>query len=104
MGTIQLNKGESNIKTFARPWLRDLEWKVFRYYTACRGFSGFELDEEYSSHYALLNEDFDDEYLTRNFPSTINSDGERKQFLHPIDNLEMQHPYHKGRALFNNQA
>ena len=46
----------------------------------------------------------DDDYLKSNYPSTISSTGERKQFVHPISALEEQHPYHKGKALFNNNA
>lgn len=104
LGTIQLNKGESNVKKFDRPWLRDLEWLIFRYYTAIRGFSGFELDDEYSSHMALLNPELDDETLFTLYPSTKRLDGTRKEFISPMSNLEMRHPYSKGRALFYNQA
>lgn len=77
---------------------------MFRYYTACRGFSGFELDTEYSSHSILLDPLIDDETLVLSYPSTVKQDGTRKEYIAPMTNLEMQHPYHKGRALFYNQA
>ena len=104
LGIIQLNKGTSNTKTFARPWLRDLEWKVFNYYTAIRGFSGFELDDSYSSNYALLNPIVTDEELSLFYPNTISSNGERKQFIHPLSNLSSHHPANLGKPLFENQA
>lgn len=77
---------------------------VFRYYTAVRGFSGFELDDEYTSNYIVLDPNIDDEYLAKYYPSTISSANQRKEFIHPISNLEQYHPYHKGRALFYNHA
>lgn len=77
---------------------------VFRYYTAVRGFSGFELDDDYTSNYIVLDPDVDDDFLSRHYPSTISSTGQRKEFIHPIANLEQHHPYHKGRALFYNHA
>jgi len=102
LGTIRLNKPRSNVKTFGRPWLRDLEWYTFRYYTEASGFSGFELDDVYSSNYLLLDPYITDEYLLEEYPETINSQGQRKKFVHPREALEMWHPYHKGRAIFHN--
>ena len=63
LGTILLNKQSSNVKSVGRPWLRDLEWMFFRAWTEARGFSGFELDEQFSGDYALLNTDYSMEYL-----------------------------------------
>lgn len=103
-GTILLNKKRSNTKSLSRPSLRDLEWIFFRSWTLARGFSGFELDEEYSGNFALLDPLYDDELLKEIYPSTFNSAGERKQFRTPKDLLESQHPYHKGKPLYENQA
>lgn len=104
LGTIRLNKPRSNVKTFDRPWLRDLEWYTFRYYTEASGFSGFELDDEYSSNYILLDPHVTDDYLKEYAPETINYAGNRKKFVHPREALESHHPYHKGRAIFNNEV
>lgn len=103
LGTIQLNKGNSNAKSYSRPWLRDLEWQILNYYAACRGFSGFELDTEKSSHYILLNQEITDEELIEDYPNVLKANGERKEFIHPISNLSSWHPYHKGKALFENK-
>lgn len=69
-----------------------------------RGFSGFELDEDYSANYLLLEPDITDAFLKEFYPSTINSEGSRKEFLHPRTLLEMQHSYHKGKPLYENEA
>lgn len=104
MGTIQLTEKDSNVKSLSRPKLRDIELNFFPNFLIARGFSGFELDEEYSSHRILLEPDITDEYLKKKYPFTINSSGNRKQFIPPLSSLTMQHPYHKGKAQFYNEA
>lgn len=104
LGTIQLNADDSNTKRLGRPNLRDIELSFFPNFLICRGFSGFDLDEEYSSHSILLNPDITDEYLLRRHPTTMSSSGVRKEYLTPLTNLTMQHPYHKGRAIYKNEA
>lgn len=81
-----------------------MEWKVFSYYTACRGFSGFELDDDYSSDYVLLNPEIDDTALAFFHPNTLRTNGQRKEFIHPYSNLTKQHPANMGRPLFENKA
>jgi len=63
--TIRLNKRGSALKTFDRPWLRDVEYKFFNYYTEARGFSGFQDDHYYSSNNVLLDENVTDDILMR---------------------------------------
>lgn len=104
LGTILLNEPNSNTKTLSRPNLRDLEWYLQRAWTECLGFSGFEDDEEYSGNFLLLDPLYTDERLKARVPSVFNSKGEKKEFRKPRDLLESRHPYHKGRALFENQA
>lgn len=100
---IQLSKTGTNLKSFARPFLQDLEWKLFAYYTACKGFSGFELSEDTSSNYALLDPNLSDEDLFYDYPSTMRLDGTRKKFVHPYDALLEQYPMNLGKALYENQ-
>lgn len=69
-----------------------------------RGFSGFELDEEYSGDYILLENDITIDVLKDQYPHTINSEGNIKEFRHPRTLLEMQHDYHKGVPLYTNEA
>jgi hypothetical protein len=101
---IQLSKTGTNLKSFARPFLQDLEWKLFAYYTACKGFSGFELSEDTSSNYALLDPSLTDEDLFYTYPSTLRIDGTRKIFVHPYDALLEQYPANLGKPLYHNQA
>lgn len=103
MAKIQLNVGNSNLKSFARPFVQDLEWKIFAYYTACKGFSGFEKDDDTSSHYALLDPDITDEELFYDYPSTMKTDGTRKTFVHPYFALLEQYPTNMGLPLYENQ-
>jgi hypothetical protein len=103
MGTIKLNKSNSNIKSFARPLLRDLDWKVHHYYNACRGFSGFKNDDTFTANYRVLDDLFwPIEKLRIEFPDVINSDGERKIFRHPITLLQERKEVSMGAALFQN--
>lgn len=104
IGQIQLNKGKSNVKTFDRPMVHDLEWQLFAYYMACRGFSGFELDDDTSSNYALLDPTITDEDLQYEYPSTLRSDGSRKLFVHPYQALLDQYPANMGKPLYENQV
>lgn len=104
LGTILLNKPNSNAKVLSRPDLRDLEWYLQRAWTECLGFSGFEKDEEYSGNYLLLDPLYTDDRLKEKVPSVFNSKGEKKEFRKPRDLLESRHSYHKGRALFENPA
>ena len=103
-GTILLNKKRSNVKSIGRPWLRDLEWLFFRAWLEARGFSGFSEDEQYSGNFLLLEPDITDEFLKFNYPDVFDSEGNRKEFRHPRTLLEMQHPYHKGTPLYENEA
>lgn len=103
-GTILLNKKRSNVKSIGRPWLRDLEWLFFRAWLEARGFSGFSEDEQFSGNFLLLEPDITDEFLLFNYPDVFDSEGNRKEFRHPRTLLEMQHPYHKGAPLYENEA
>lgn len=99
---IRKNEKGSKIKKFGRPNLRDLEWKIHHYYNACRGFSGFALDDTYSSNYVLLDELITDDILFERFPDTLDETGARKQFMHPITNLSRFSEIPLGRALYTN--
>lgn len=61
-------------------------------------------DEEFSGNFLLLEPDISDEFLQQNYPYVFNSEGLRKEFRHPRTLLEMQHPYHKGAPLYENEA
>jgi len=101
MGTIQASPRNSNLKKLMRPSLRDLEWEFFYNWTEARGFSGFELDDDFSSNKDLLDPLIPDEWLP---PSALRPDGTRKLYIPPSENLRKHHPHSKGRALYENSA
>lgn len=51
-----------------------------------------------------MDEDISDEFLLKYYPSTLKADLTRKEFRHPRTLLEMQHSYHKGAPLYENEA
>jgi len=69
-----------------------------------RGFSGFSEDLQYSGNSLLLDPNISDEFLKEYYPHTLTSDNTRKEYLHPRTLLEMQHSYHKGLPLYENEA
>ena len=101
--TIRLNKKGSALKTFDRPWLRDVEYRFFNYYTEARGFSGFADDDEYSSNIILLDEEITDDILMQYYPNTMSSStGQRKTYIPARKALFQTYEQPLGRALFEN--
>lgn len=99
--TIRKNKKHSpNIKHFARPTLRDLEWYTFYAYTVARGFSGFMYDDVYTCNKAVLS--LSPEELKEEFPDTISSSGNPKLYKDPLEYISASHPSSLGPALFHN--
>jgi len=45
---IQFEDDTSVAQAFGLPFLRDIDWELFLIYEECRGFSGFELDKQYT--------------------------------------------------------
>lgn len=101
--TIRLNKNFSTVKSFNRPWLRDIEWDFFYNYTEARGFSGFAKDEMYSCNTLLLNPDITDTYLRMYDPSVFNRKGERKKYVNPRSYMRQFFPESKGSPIFKNR-
>ena len=99
--TIKKNKKFSpNVKEFARPNLRDLEWYTFYAYTTARGFSGFLNDPHYTSNHAVLTLTLPE--LIEHFPNTLTPEGISKTYVPPLEYLYKQHPTNLGPALFEN--
>jgi hypothetical protein len=107
--TIELKKreGSSKGKVLGRPRLRDLEWIKGFVHAACRGFSGFKDDDEYSSHLILLNPEI--QTLLPYQPKTVrdslyNSKGELKKYKPPLELLYEYKTKNLGKPLFLNYA
>lgn len=100
--TIRLNKKPYSPKSWGRPHLRDIDWDFFRHYTEARGFSGFLLDDVYSSNRILLDSSVTDEFLLKFYPNTISSTGSRKLYIPAREALAKQYPASLGAPLFEN--
>lgn len=103
LGTIlhQEEGKRSAPKKRMRPTLRDVEWEFAYNWTEARGFSGFELDEEYSCCRDLIDKDL---VLEEYHPSCFNSKKELKKYIPAREYLRMLHNKPLGKALFNNTA
>lgn len=108
-GTIKLNKKGSKVKSYGRPWLRDLEWEFFLNWEEARGFSGFSEDTEYTCLHSV--KDLRDagisvptDYITRYHPEAIAPNGQLKKYIPPREYLRTVHPTSLGSPLHTNQA
>lgn len=108
-GTIKLNKKGSKVKSYGRPWLRDLEWEFFLNWEEARGFSGFSEDTEYTCLH-LVKELRDagisvpTDYIKRYHPEAIAPNNQLKKYLTPREYLRTTFPSSMGSPLHTNQA
>lgn len=97
-----------------QPDLRDNEWILFSYFLCCEGFSGFELDEEYTCHELINRYEQDPESLNfieiNKIPeSAIKPGGGYKKYINAWDYLTrhylLDHPTNKplGQPLYQNE-
>lgn len=106
-GTI-LHKPEGASRTDAkkpvRPHLRDIEWAFFYNFYEARGFSGFNLDDEYSACRDI--EKYEKGKLDRELihESCFNSNGDLKEFIDPRDYVRKLWNKPMGRPLYFNEA
>lgn len=97
---------KKNEQVTLKPSFDDLEWLLFYMYTECYGFSGFELDEEYSCDNALIDE-FDMEMAKENperYESLLRPNGEYKKYKKCQEYLKELKEKELGRPLWNNDA
>lgn len=113
---IKLNpKGaKTKIKKVRAPFLRDLEWVKAAVTTECKGFSGFEGDDEFTCHTIFKEvdplknpEDFEDLLMEYNNPELIkdsvtSTDGSFKTYMPARDYLRLYFKESKGKALYYN--
>ena len=108
--TIRLNKPNSKVKHFGRPHLRDIEWEFFRLWEEARGFSGFELDDQYSCLRLLapLQEagiDTPDDLILRFYPNAINKNsGKLKKYVPARDYLRQAFAVSMGKPIYENES
>lgn len=98
------------------PWLRDIDWEKALLYAEATGFSGFELDDEFSCN-RLLNDELlsNDDLLMycRNLSNEINSlyksnffknNGERKKYVNVKEYLNKPFKTSLGKPIYLNPA
>ncbi len=89
-----------------KPSFDDLEWMIFYMFTECYGFSGFELDDEYSCDRALIDqyEMILAENSEKRYKALFNKNGELKKYKKPQDYLYELKPFNMGNPLWNNEC
>lgn len=102
------------------PMLRDIDWEKFYIYTEAIGFSGFEYDDEYSCHRAILDlaaEKISKERIIKKFctdadmnivQTGINNiwkkNGKLKTYIPASEYLQKIHKQQLGKPLYFNEA
>jgi len=104
-GTI-LHKPEDAPKTSPkqkiRPYLSDFEVAYFYNWIEARGFSGFELDNEFSCNRDIPK--FVKGEITKLHPSCYKSDGSVKEYIHAREYLRRLTNKPLGYAIYENEA
>lgn len=100
--TIQVQKKYQARKSYARPWLREIEWEIFQSWTVAQGFSGFRDDPEYSCHKALTDDSINILRLRDDLPHLFKPDGTPKTYMDPLKYLKMRHPAHYTNPAYEN--
>lgn len=103
MGMIVETDHNTKARKKTRPFIRDVEWIIYTAYLACRGFSGFEDDPEFTSSLAVKEEN--EEAYTKNCYINNNpKSGKLKTYVAPVEYLKRLHDKPLGRPLYENDA
>jgi hypothetical protein len=93
---------EKGIIKYIRPYIVDFIWDYAYDSTVCRGFSGFEKDEEYTCHLSVkqyLDGDVTIDYVHE---TCFKEDGTIKIYKEPYQYLFDAHSSNLGKPLFHN--
>lgn len=99
MGTIVETDHNTKARKKTRPFIRDVEWIIYTAYLACRGFSGFEEDKEFTCNRAV-KDDIED-MLT---PNCYTPKNELKKYIPAVQYLKQLYDKPLGRPLYENDA
>jgi len=97
---------EKKEQVVLKPAFDDLEWMLFYMYAECYGFSGFELDEEFSCDSALIDK-YEMSVAKNNkkrWAQIHKPDGSLKEYEKAQDYLYRLHTKNLGKPLWNNDA
>jgi len=96
--TIIFEEGAN--RTIGRPWLRDIDWEQAYLYTEACGFSGFELDTEYTCHRHYGPE----QDRAIKFGWLTEDEANSKKYIPTRDYLRKNHGKSLGKAIYLNSA
>ena len=110
--TITIQDGKQRIKS--RPSLLDINWTILNCWFICRGFSGFDGDEEYTSNWTvklkedkLINPNLPDiplKFLNNLTDNCYKQDGTLKKYIDPLEYLNGTHEVNLGNPLYENNS
>lgn len=105
---------ENKTRILSRPNLLDINWTLFNCWFICRGFSGFEEDEEYTCNWVvklkedkLLNDNLPDiplKYINTLTDNCYKKNGLLKKYVDPLEYLNKTHKLSLGIPLYENNA
>jgi hypothetical protein len=105
---------EKKQRILSRPNLLDINWTLFNCWFICRGFSGFEGDEQYTCNWTVkLKEDkIKDEtlpdiplkYINNLTEHCYKKDGSLKTYIDPLEYLNSNHDRALGNPLYDNNS
>ena len=118
MSEIKMGEDEGR-EVYARPFLRDIEWKIFYALIEADGFSGFTDDKEYTSYLPVGKlqgkvrdnkgniitklKNYEEIRLKRYKDFLVKPNGEYKEYLPPQELLYRTYKEPKGKALYFNE-
>lgn len=110
--TITIQDGKQRIKS--RPSLLDINWTLFNCWFICRGFSGFDEDEEFTCNWTvklkqdkLENPSLPDiplKFLNNLTDNCYRKDGSLKTYVDPLEYLNSNHDKVLGSPLYENNS
>ena len=105
--TILDTNKKQKTRESVRPTMRLVEWVRAYNYLVCQGFSGYELDEEYSCDDVLLDEyklnlvkERNTEFKIERYNNLLKPDGTYKKYVNPLEYCRRLFNKPMGRALY----
>ena len=107
---IEDENEENNSSLVINPLLRDIEWIIFCNWLICRGFSGFENDNDYTCNTLIQKVELKelltakDKLRLQTAKNILKKDGSYKKYIDPREYLYQTHSKALGRPLYGNTA
>jgi len=101
---------ENNSSLIKNPDLRDIEWMIFYAWLICRGFSGFEDDDEYTCNLLIKKLESGslltakDKLRLQTMKNVLRRNGEYKKYIDPKEYLEKTFSKPLGLPIYGNNA